>query len=243
VAQVWNIGRATAKTLRKHSISTIEDFVNVDARTVDHLLGIAGRRAQDELLGVLVYTLAANSSDIRQSLASTRSFAKVCADKTLLESAVAYHLTHVAEKLRQKKLAAGALLVELRPSRHGDFAFRGGSFLVPLEVPTNNSAELLKAALRAVSHLYEPRVPYKKAGVTALQLVPESFVQPALFGEGKSLRVQSSVDTVVDQLNRRFGPSTIHAATIVDRGPKTSSSMRSPHYTTAWSDIPTVRAT
>ncbi len=242
VADVWNLGRATAKALTEFGITSVAAFMAQDPAWVDRQFGIMGRRLQDELRGISVYAVSSNSHVLRQSLASTRSFAKATNDQAALESAVAYHLTHVAEKLRAQKLVATWLSVELRAGRHSDFAYRKGSVLVELTNPSNTTTELLRHAVAGMEALYERGVPYKKAGVVAGGLLPESFVQPSLFREVAAARPERGVDAVTDLLNKRFGPGTIRPGNILDSRPKTSAALRSPSYTTVWKDIPTIHA-
>jgi len=242
VEGVWNLGRATARKLSGAGITTAAAFMIQDPAWVDRQYGIMGRRLQDELKGICVYDVGNDDHKLHQSLASTRSFAKSTNDRSALWSAISYHLTHVAEKLRQKKLAASWLTIELRASRHSDFAYRSGSTVVELVSPTNSTATLLTRALEGASSLYEVGVPYKKAGVVAGGLVPESFIQPNLFGEMPQSTAQKTIDTVIDTLNYRFGAGTLRPGTGLDNRPKTNSTLCSPGYTTVWKDIPTILA-
>ncbi len=242
LGDVWNLGRATLRSLGTFGVTSVTAFIAADPLWVDSQFGVMGRRLQDELRGMQIYNVSQNSDTLRQSLASTRSFAKATNEQGALESAVAYHLTHVAEKLRQQKLVASWLIIELRASRHGDFAYRKGSVVVELSVPTNTTTELLKEAIAGMAKLYEHGVPYKKAGVVAGGLMPESFVQPNLFETVTTPSASRTVDTVTDLLNQRFGPGTVRPGNILDSRPKTSAALRSPHYTTSWNDIPTIAA-
>lgn len=239
---IWNLGRATVRTLREHSITTPATFLALDPAWVRTQFGVMGSRLQDELKGVAVYQVAINSTVLRQSLASTRSFGKTTNDEGALKSAIGYHVTHVAEKLRKQNLAASWLSIELRAGRHSDFAYRRGSMVVELAAPANSTKELLAAALTGFAELYERRVPYKKAGVVAGGLVPISFLQPDLFAPAAVGSKAAGVDAVADSLNRRFGSGTIRPGIILDNRPKTNAALRSPSYTTVWKDIPTVRA-
>ncbi len=237
---IWNLGRATARRLREHTITTPAAFMALPRSWVQEQFGVLGCRLYDELHGVSVYGIGTHTHEIAQSIASTRSFAHASSEREDLESAVAYHLTHVAEKLRQQDLVPSWLTVELCPSRHGDFAYRKGSVTVPLSLPTNSTTQLLKSALTGLATLYEPGVPYKKAGVTVGGLIPTSYVQPMLLG---ALPIEeTTLDSVADAINQRFGAGTVRPAVIVGNRLKSSAALRSPSYTTVWRDIPRARA-
>ncbi len=239
---IWNLGRATAKRLRTYDIATPAAFMALSRAWVLRQFGVLGCRLYDELHGISAYGVDTHEHDIAQSIASTRSFAHASNERSALESAVAYHLTHVAEKLRQQDLVPSWLTIELRPSRHGDFAYRKGSVTVPLSEPTNSTTPLLKSALAGLAALYEPRVPYKKAGVTAGGLIPASYVQPMLLGATSAPTEEHALDTVADTINQRFGVGTVRPAIVLDTRLKSSAALRSPSYTTVWKDIPRVHA-
>ncbi len=242
LGSIWNLGGATEKTLRSYDILTPAQFMQQSTQWVDATFGIAGRRLQDELHGKSVYPVSANSHSVQKSIASTRSFVTVRGDRGMLEAALTYHVTHVAEKLRQKQLRATWVTVELRAGRHSSFAHRTGVCTLPLAHPTNKTVELLKSVLEGFTELYDETVPYKKAGVVVGGLLPESMCQPDLFGavDGSTTMVQ--LDTVIDSVNKRLGPGTIKPGTLAGLRPETHASLCSPHYTTTWKDIPTVTA-
>ncbi len=239
---IWNLGRATARRLRTYHVATPAAFMALSRSWVQEQFGVLGCRLYDELHGVSVYEVGVNTHEVAQSIASTRSFARASSERSALESAVGYHLTHVAEKLRQRSLVPSWLTIELRPSRHGDFAYKKGSVTVPLLEPTTSTTLLLKSALAGFATLYEPGVPYKKAGVTAGGLIPESYVQPLLFHTSGTPVADSQLDSVADAINLRFGAGTVRPALVLDTPLKSSAALRSPSYTTLWKDIPSLKA-
>ncbi len=242
--EVWNIGRATAAALREVDITTVAELLAADRSWVAKRFGVAGCRLYDELSAVSVHQVTPNSDDIRQSLTSSRSFAESTSQLSELESALSYHVVEVAKKLRQQRLLTDRLIIIARPSRHGDFAYQRGSFEVPLLRPSNVTSELLSAALAGLRANFDSRVPYKKAGVVAGGLVPESFRQVGLFDQAveQHRTAGQRVDSITDRLNTRFGAGTIRPAVILASGTKVSAKLRSPSYTTVWKDIPTVQA-
>lgn len=240
---VWNIGGATARTLKEYHIRTITDLVGADRSFLARRLGVAGARLFDELSGIAVYPVSDSSRSLRQSVTSSRSFAESTASVSAIESAVTYHLEQVGAKLREQDLCAGRILVELAPSRHGDFSLQARRFAVDLRPPTQSTQALVRAVLPAVRQQFVPNVPYKKAGITASLLTVPACVQGDLFqpetSAGESDPFQR-LDAVTDQLNRKFGQGTIHSGVIAASGSRASARLRSPSYTTRWQDIPSV---
>lgn len=238
---IWNLGPGTAKTLRQNQLDTPAAFITADRQWVASVLGVQGLKLYDELNGRIRHQLSVEHQEGPQSIASTRSFSQPSQKLTLLESAVTYHLCQVAEKLRAVGLAASRLSIELRPSRHGAFAHQRGTLEVELELPSNQTATLLRAALGAVRSIYKSGVPYKKAGVTASHLVPVTLVPATLFDDMVHQDGNHQVvDMVTDQINERFGFGTLRPGTYLTHSLQTTATLRSPRYTTAWSDIPRV---
>jgi DNA polymerase V len=173
---------------------------------------------------------------------STRSFPHTIEDVAVLEGAIGHHIAHVAEKLRERHLVAGALTIVCAPSRHGAFALREGTQIIALEEPTNNTAELLRFAHKLFTQVYEPGVPYKKAGAIVSGLIPDAFVSESLFTMSAT-EAKKNVYDVVDMLNERFGKDTVYPGVVLgtkEWAPRTE--LRSQEYTTSWSQIASVKA-
>jgi DNA polymerase V len=238
-ASVWGLGRQTSAKLSSLGITTVAQFQALDRLVVRQHFGLHGERIYDELSGVRVYDVGANSDDVQQSIMSTRSFEKTTRKRAELESAVAYHVSFAAEKLREKKLVASRMYVSILTSRHGDFVLQSGNSEVVLPEPTAQTSVLIAEALKAVRALYNPEVPYKKAGVVLSGLMPESYVTGDLFASSAH---EGTVDAIADRINERFGHNTLRSGVILQNPTRSSAKLRSKEYTTRWKDIPTVRA-
>src|SRR5262249_56826466 len=102
---------------------------------------------------------------------------------TLVEmrEAVATYMTRAAEKLRRHDVGAGVLTVFLMTNRFTDEPQYSNSVTMPLPVATQDTAELIRYALRGVEEIYREGYRYQKAGVILTALVPTSQVQTHLF--------------------------------------------------------------
>lgn len=239
---IWGIGRQMVTTLRGMDVSTVAEFMALDRSIVRKVLGVQGDRIYLELHGESVHTLGQNSKDIQQSIMSTRSFEKTTSKLSELESAIGYHISFASEKLREKKLVASKLYVQILPSRHGDFALRRGSSDITLSIPTADTQTLLTEALTQVRTMFDPEVPYKKAGVVLGGLMPASYITNTLFETPIPQESPKNIDTITDALNLKFGSGTIRSGVVLQSGARTRASLRSKDYTTSWKDIPSVRA-
>jgi DNA polymerase V len=239
--EIWGLGRQTTTKLSAQGVKTASDYMALGRGLVSQLYGVSGERIHDELHGISVASIDGNSEAIRKSIASTRSFAKTTKELRDLESAVAGHVTHCAEKLRQRGVVVSRVLVQIQTDRYGDFFMQGDSAEIVLEKPTSETAVLLKETLKRVRSMYKDDVPYKKTGVTFSSLMPEAYVTTNLFEQGAE-KNDNVLDAVIDGMNIRFGKGSIQSGAILDKRAKSNAQLRSAAYTTRWKDIPTVVA-
>lgn len=236
--EVWGIGGRTAQRMREIGLTTVADLLAADRQFIHDEFGVAGARLRAELSEMRTHGRARD--ELQQSIMSTRSFRTSTEDRTVIEDAIAYHVAHVAEELREIGASAGVVRVLIRPSRHGEWVLRGGTAAVVLTIPTDDTRVILREALVLVRQLFEPGVPYKKAGVVLSGIVPRATVAPSLFATPSSV---SELFSAIDTLNDRFGPETVSIGRTgrEDRW-QPSKEHVSPRYTTSWSEIRTVMA-
>jgi DNA polymerase V len=241
-ASVWGLGRQTTAKLRELGVKTVAEFLALDRSVIRKHFGVGGDRIYLELQGIVVHKLGSSHDDVQQSIMSTRSFEKTTNKLSDLESAIGYHVSEVAEKLREKKLLTTHLSVIIQASRHGDFMLRRGSSEVVLPMPIADTQTLLHEALAQVHKLYDSEVPYKKAGVVVGGLIPETYLTHSLFDAQEETKDTVSVDSVRDILNEKFGHGTVRSGVVLQSGARGSQKLRSKEYTTNWKDIPTISA-
>lgn len=240
---VWGIGRKTSAMLTAHGVHTVAEFLALDRVFVRQNLGIVGERLLMELAGTSVYPLGTPAEHGQESYTSTRSFAKPAHDIRVVMSALGYHVTQVAEKLRLHNEMATRMSIIARGSRFGDFSHREGSAHVVFETPTHDTTYLLQEASKLLESIYDAEVPYKKAGVVLSGIVPCAVVSESLFADSTHQQKRKGLDVVVDAINRTHGRGTVlrGVAHAVDAW-KDRRELLSKEYTTKWDDIVTVKA-
>ncbi|WPP48928.1 DUF4113 domain-containing protein [Catalinimonas niigatensis] len=111
-----------------------------------------------------------------------------------------------------------------------------------MPVPTDNTFELIKYALRAVEFIDREGYEFKKAGIMLSGIVPSEQRQTDLYdqaGRGK----YSKVMAVMDEINQKLGRFTVRSAAIGDGSAgATVQKKLSKKYTTQWEDINVVNA-
>ncbi len=113
----------------------------------------------------------------------SRSFGRPITSLTEMREAVATYTSRAAEKLRRHHVAAGVVTVFLMTNRSTEEPQYSKSVTIPLPVATEDTAELIRYALRGIEHVFREGYRYQKAGVILTALVPAHQVQTHLFDQ------------------------------------------------------------
>src|SRR5215475_13662811 len=164
IEDIWGIGRGYTRRLHAHEIRTALQLCHVSDRWVRQELGIVGLRLVWELRGISCLPLELCPPP-KQSLMVSRSFGRPITTLVEMREAVATYITRAAEKLRRYHVAAGVLTVFLMTNRFADEPQYSNSVTMSLPVATQDTAELIKYALRGVEQISREGYRYQKAGV------------------------------------------------------------------------------
>ena len=238
---IWGIGQRSAEAYRNQGLATVADLIALERRQVRGLFGVVGERLWQELKGEPSVALS-KRLEHQKSILNSRSFKETTTDISVLKDAVAAHVREAAEDLRSMDLKAAYIQISLGTSRHGDFMLQGGSEHRTFSEPTDDTFMFLKAAMDLVDEIYQPGVPYKKAGVLLAEFTPKAVHQLSIFAS-KEEEKTASLMPVIDALNRNMGRDSIVLGSRLQAHKRESSrESKSPAYTTDWSELKTVRA-
>ena len=240
VAAIWGIGGQTSRKLNELGIKTVEDLLQADRARMEKIFGIHGLRLQSELSEV-PSRREHSEDEMQHSIMSTRSFAESTEKLSVVEDALSYHAAHATKELREMNGVASVVRIIMRPSRHGDWALRGGSAEVVLIEPTSDTRVILHEVLTLAKEIFEPGVPYKKAGVILSNIRDERYRQENLFSTEKQ-KPDNTLMKVMDTLNQKLGKDKITIGRVSSSlAWQSSRAHSSPRYTTSWNEIKTVR--
>lgn len=241
VRELWGVGAQSARKLEKIECDTVGSVVSAPVGVLLKVLGVHGERLHEELRGNAVYGVG-EDDEYRKGISSSRSFADKTNDLRILEDAMAYHITHTAEKMRETGRAALNMSVSLRAGRHGNYSHEGGTLAKTFVIPIADTRMLIREGLMLLHSLYRRGVPYAKVGVSLWDFVSYEHVQDSLFGEREKMLNTGLMDTV-DTLNRRFGADTVRSAALSSvHAWSAKTDLLSPQYTTRWDGICSVQA-
>jgi DNA polymerase V len=241
VEDVWGIGPAHARRLKRQGITTALALRGADDHWIRKQMGVVGLRTVQELRGLSCLPLE-QCPPPKQGIACSRSFGRPVTTLAEMREAVAAYTARATEKLRGEQLAAAALTVFLTTNSFKDEPQYSNALTLRLSVATDATPELLRAALKGIETIYRDGFRYKKAGVMLLGLVPVGQVQANLFDRAdreRSKRLMKAVDSV----NARDGADTVRfAASGLTQHWRTRFTQRSPAYTTNWQNLPLIHA-
>jgi len=241
VEEVWGIGPAHARRLKRHGITTARSLRDADDLWIRKQMGVVGLRTVQELRGISCLPLE-QCPPPKQGITCSRSFGRPVTTLAEMREAVAAYTARAAEKLRGEQLAASALTVFLTTNPFKDEPQYSNAVTLRLPGATDATPELLRVALKGIEAIYREGFRYKKAGVMLLGLVPVSQVQANLFDHANRER-SSRLMKVLDRLNDHMGTGTLlYAAEGITKRWTARFDHRSPASTTNWRDLPVARA-
>jgi DNA polymerase V len=240
IEHLWGIGPGYTRRLKAHDIRTALQLRDVNDRWIRQQLGVVGLRLVWELRGFSCLPLELCPPP-KQSLMVSRSFGRPITTVTEMREAVATYTTRAAEKVRRAHVAAGVVTVFLETNRFADEPQYANSVTITLPVATQDTAELIRYALRGIAQLFRAGYHYKKAGVIPTALVPTHQVQTHLF-DHKDRDRSRQLMAAIDAINTQWGTGTVRYAAVGLR-PRwiMRCARRSPRYTTQWEELVVVR--
>jgi DNA polymerase V len=211
VGDIWGIGPERAKLLLRNGFKTAADLSRAPDDWVLKQMTVMGHRLLNELCGIpcIEWEL---ETPAKKNICTSRSFGKLITEKSDLTQAVANYTAACAEKLRNQHSCAGKLqlFLQTNPHRTEDRQYYR-SITMPLPVASNNTPELTKAALSALTMIFREGFNYMKCGVTVMDLVPATEVQGGIF-DRQDRKKDGRVMQVMDKVNRAFGQDFVRFA-------------------------------
>ncbi len=238
VSKLWGVGSRHLQMLNSYGINTAYDFIQLNEEWVLEKMTIMGLRMQRELKGDPCFGIDAYPSR-KKNIRTSRSFGvKVKSLQTIQESIIA-HAARCAEKLRIENSCARYVSVILRTnpfSKSQDYYC--GYKSINLDIPTNDSMEIISAAKILLGYIYKEGLIYTKSGVIVGDNVPADQVQLNLFYSEQGKEKRKNLYKSVDFINQTMGRDKIQLlGQGIEKKWKLKRENLSPCYTTRWTDL------
>ena len=243
IGDVWGIGKQWHKKLMAQNIHTAGDLADLSPCSLKNQFNISFVRTGLELQGIPSCLI--NDNAPRKSIISSRSFGQMHTELNDLTQAISGHARNAYRKLRQQHLFVKQITVFVQTNRfRRDLPQYNNQIIVNIINPTDDLRLITRIARRCLNKIYRTGFYYKKVGVCFDTLTNKNHQQLDLFHQPteETLDKKDSLMSVFDRINQKFGRHTMKIAAEGFEEPCVMrSAMRSPHYTTQWSDLLIIR--
>ena len=211
IEDVWGVGKQLSKFYYKNNINNAYDLKNVSNTWVKKGTNVLGAKTAMELRGIPCIGLQIDQEK-RKNCCVSRSFGRKVKEINELEESVITHCLNAAEKIRADNQIAKTITVFIRTSPFDkNRKYYSNSKTIDLAIPTSNSIELIKNAVKALTDIYKYGYSYQKAGIILSGLKDanqndQNLLTPLL--ENKSKKLMKAIDYT----NTKYGRYAISIA-------------------------------
>ena len=210
IGDVWGVGRQLTKFYIKNDIYNAKQLKNISNTWIKKSSNVLSSRTAMELRGISCIDLEIQDSK-RKSCVVSRSFGKKVETFQELKESVTNYCLNASEKIRSESLIAKSVTVFLRTS---PFQNRGiyysNSKTIDFPIPTDNSIEIVKAAINGLRDIFKRGYKYQKVGVM-LSGLSNLENKNNLFSSSKDEKIKSLMRSI-DSTNCRYGRSALSLA-------------------------------
>lgn len=241
VSEVWGVGRRISKKLDLMGIKKAADLANSSLWVLRKHFNVVLERTARELRGEKCLGLE-EFAPTKQQIISSRSFGHRITDYEEMRQAICTYAERAAEKLRHEKQYCRFISVFIRTSPHAENeAYYGPQASVTLTLPSNDTRDILHAAVDALNRIWQPGHRYMKAGVMLADFYSSGVAQPDLFDGGAPRPNSAALMAIVDKINRSGQGRIWFAGQGSEKPWGMKREMLSPGYTTRFAELPRVK--
>ena len=210
INDVWGVGRQLTKFYRKNGVFNAKQLKNKSNTWIKKSSNVLSSRTAMELKGVACIDFEKTSSK-RKSCVVSRSFGKRIEIFQELKEAVASYCLNASEKIRSEELVAKSITVFIRTNPFQNrFGYYSNSQSLDFPIATNNSIEIVKAAVSILEKIFKNGYRYQKAGVMLTGLSNRDNNKNLLHTD-KDEKINKLMRSI-DNTNYRYGRSTLSLA-------------------------------
>jgi DNA polymerase-4/DNA polymerase V len=205
IGSIWGVGFQTSLRFERLGIQTALDFAQKDENWLK--VNAVSKPYRDiwlELRGHFVRKLGAGQDGAMGSILQSRTF-KPTKDKQAILSALSKNIEGACAKARRHHVKAKACRFYLKTQ---EFTYAGKN--LSMSIPLSDPREFLRLVEEHFKSVYIPGTLYRASGFGLYSIVPEASIMPDLFGESVRVSNESSILTVVDGLNKKYGRHTLY---------------------------------
>jgi DNA polymerase V len=243
IGDVWGVGRQWERKLIARGIQTAYDLATANPHHLKKCFNVVLMRTAMELRGIACGVL--EEVEPKQNIMSSKSFGTMQTQFSSVAESVSSHCARAVEKMRSQHRVAQRLVVFVHTNRfRQDLAQHFQTMEFRFIHPTDDLRLITKVAKRCLRRIFKSGYYYKKAGICLEELISKDHRQLDFFHQpsDETLIHTEQLMQVFDRINQKYGRSTLRLAAEGYSKPWAMRvELKSPAYTTRWSDVPQVR--
>lgn len=242
VEEVWGVGRQISKSLRTQGIDTALKLAEMDLAYVRRNYTVVLERTVRELRGESCLNIE-DAVSAKQQIVCSRSFGERITEYQDLKEAICSYAERAAEKLRGERQFCKHVSTFIKTSPFAAHELHYNNLAsARLEIPTNDTRDIIKHALICLDHIWKPAKRYQKGGVMLGDFYDHGISQLNLFDECNPKPNSEALMKVLDEINNKGRGKIWFAGQGIKRDWQMKRNMLSPAYTTRFSELPIVMA-
>ncbi|EJQ1636791.1 Y-family DNA polymerase [Salmonella enterica] len=241
VEEIWVVGRRISRKLGTLGITTALQLARANPTFIRKNFNVVLERTVRELNGESCISLE-EAPPPKQQIVCSRSFGERVTTYEAMRQAVCQYAERVAEKLRGERQFCRQIAVFVKTS---PFAVKepyyGNVASEKLMTPTQDTRDIIAAAVKALDRIWVNGHRYAKAGCMLNDFTPTGVSQLNLFDDIQPRSNSNQLMKVLDGINH----SGLGKVWFAGRGIAPEWQMKrellSPAYTTRWAELPVAR--
>ncbi|MEX2944303.1 translesion error-prone DNA polymerase V subunit UmuC [Serratia fonticola] len=241
VEEVWGIGRRIAKKLNAMGIESALQLADASTTMIRKRFSVVVERTVRELCGEPCLELE-EFAPTKQQIISSRSFGERITEYEHMHQAICLYATRAAEKLRTERQYCRHVSAWIKTSPFATHeAYYGNSASVKLNTPTQDTRDIIAAAMRCLDAIWQPGHRFDKGGVMLQDFFSQGVAQLDMFDEYQPRHGSEELMKVMDSINNSGRGKLWFAGQGTQQVWSMKRELLSPAYTTRLSDLPRAR--
>ncbi|MDD7998255.1 Y-family DNA polymerase [Kosakonia radicincitans] len=240
VQEIWGVGSRIARKLNTMGITTALQLARANTAFIRKNFNVVPERTVRELNGESCISLE-DAPPPKQQIVCSRSFGERITTYDAMRQAVCQYAERAAEKLRGERQYCRHISVFIKTSPFATDPYYGNVAGEKLLTATQDTRDIIAAAVRALERIWRDGHRYAKAGVMLNDFSGSGIAQLNLFDEQPPRPHSQELMKVVDGINHSGLGQIWFAGRGIAPHWKMKREMLSPAYTTRWKELPLAR--
>ncbi|EOF2949852.1 translesion error-prone DNA polymerase V subunit UmuC, partial [Citrobacter freundii] len=241
VEEIWGVGRRISKTLNTMGITTALQLARANPVFIRKNFSVVLERTVRELNGESCISLE-EAPPPKQQIVCSRSFGERVTTYEAMRQAVCQYAERAAEKLRGERQFCRHIAVFVKTSPFAvNEPYYGNVASEKLMTPTQDTRDIIAAAVKALDRIWVNGHRYAKAGCMLNDFTPTGVSQLNLFDDTQPRSNSNQLMKVMDGINHSGLGKVWFAGRGIAPEWQMKREMLSPAYTTRWSELPVAK--